>query len=217
MKKPNFGIFMCLLTLIGCRKESSDEEHIIWNYFPLKVGNVWVYEGTLKYNGDGSNNWISNESLKVIAKYDWDGNDVFKVIELINRHDSATNDTFSYTDTSYYVYYEEEPCELRFYFDPPEYSGDFFKILLKEPLEEGTEWTYFGSSYYWAKIDNMGFEDTISAGIFKNCLGVSGYDPHFYDYTILYARGVGKIYYSSWWPSTPHIDHQMELVSYTVK
>ena len=46
MRKISFVLVMSLLTFVGCRQEPSDNTiYTIQDYFPLKVGNIWVYQG----------------------------------------------------------------------------------------------------------------------------------------------------------------------------
>jgi len=143
-----------IISFIGCEKGSTGPtlEYTIGDYFPLAVGNEWVYE--IKLYVDDSLESTDTLTMTITEIQQWNGMTVYK--------ESFIN---------YYVYFEDE---LRIYLGFPSDTSIYF-VLLKEPLQEGNSW-YFISGLTdpsnIIEIEDVDINVSVPAGTFDNCIKV---------------------------------------------
>jgi hypothetical protein len=181
------------LVLAGCREDSPTDPEIeltLETYFPLSVGNKWVWQETCSTSTSCS---TYTDSFYIAEKYSWNGKNVYRaegrIMGLVG--DRA-------------VYYGKD---LRVYSNPPEQDSTSYSVILQEPIEKGHTWKDGFCDYEIISIDAT---KTVSAGTFKKCIRVSFQtDGYFFC-----AQNVGLIYSRRhWFFSTLY---KYNLIRYTV-
>lgn len=141
-----------IISFIGCKKGPTGPapEYKIEDYFPLAVGNEWVYE--IKLYVDDSLESTDTLTMTITEIQQWNGMTVYK--------ESFIN---------YYVYFEDE---LRNYVGFPSDTTPYF-VLLKEPLEEGNSWYFIPGlpdPINIIEIEDIDIRVSVPAGTFDNCI-----------------------------------------------
>ncbi len=178
------GLALFIGAFVGCKKESPTEPEIkytIENYFPLAVGNEWIYRD------------ISYDNLEDVTPYDTIIDTIIDTMVVVETYKLEGKDVFKMTEDSYSTHYVYYDGELRWYMDPPVVGDTFYFLLLKEPLEEGKSWWLFP----WAdtsdiyEIVSTEFTLNTPSGDFADCIKISS-DMSEEHYFVL-APGVGLV------------------------
>lgn len=172
--KISLVIGIILFLFINCEKESPIEEenqYTIENYFPLAVGNKWVYKywyvDTLIYI----------DSIYITESYNWNNNKIYKCK--------------AFGGDDWMAYYDNE---VRIYENPPS-DTTFYWICLKEPLEEGATWQVSPTTTEQFEIKRIDVTVSVPAGIFEECIKVGGLGVDENQYYNIFAPTVGLVKY----------------------
>jgi len=157
--------FLLIVLLIACESSTAPDtqEMTIERYFPLTIGNTWVY----KYE-DGN-----LDTIEVISSYPYD------------------NETIYMTNNYTYYYYKNDILK-QYIYDAPQESNNYY-IPLKEPIEVGNKWEWILDSHYptdTLRITQVDVTISIEAGSFKNSIEIESVKS---DKIWIYALDVGLI------------------------
>lgn len=161
----------------------SAEQSAFSTYFPLAVGNSWVYEFSTSTDAPPV-----YESIVVIQQ---DG----EVFSLWIKDDFMTGDVLSGDGYQETVFRTSDglghPSRVRGTPQKPEVLSDKPQLFLKAPLTMNATWESNWGKYEVTAVD---VTETVPAGTFKNCIEVT-FKAYSGDVTVvsLYAPNVGLI------------------------
>jgi hypothetical protein len=144
----------------------------VHDYYPLAVGNIWVYKTTL-----GPENQIGSETIEITRYTTFQGQEAFERV----RTDSYDNMTV--VDTSYIVEIEEF---ILGYWSKDDSIPDTILVL---PLEKGKTWI---SENFVATVESL-VDVEVPLGLYERCWLVN------YSYSSLgwryeyFAKNVGMV------------------------
>jgi hypothetical protein len=176
-----------LIAMLGCWLQGvavlGAEQSVSPTYFPLAVGNRWVYEFSTSTDAPPI-----YESVAVIGQ---DGN----AFSLWIKDDFLNGDTLTGNGYQETIFRTAEglgyPSRVRGTPQKPVVLSKEPQLFLKVPLTKGATWENNWGKYEVTAVD---VTETVPAGTFKNCVEVT-YRAYSGDVTIvsLYAPGVGLI------------------------
>lgn len=199
-----------LLTLLGAlNAESAD-------YFPLSVGNRWVYSPSYGDKGDRVDSIIGEETINDTLTY------------ILNRQE-APDDNYNekrwiFKDSAYVKFckvWSNEGLDPAIMLDPP-----LIVIALEPKVGDTWKWEAdIGSAHFTATfyVESVNDSMTVPAGTFGNCVRVRMLDevtknsvPDTAYRRIWFAPKVGPIVYEKYLTNWSSVTISQKLIAYTV-
>lgn len=168
-----------VIIIIGCGLFGTKD------FFPLKVGNKWIFEGHMYSATDSAA--IKSEQ-EITGTDAIGGKDVFVFIQkVVSYVFFPINDTFEFVDTSFI---KEDKDTIWSYATKTDSTPMIVAIL---PLEADKSWTQiFGSDTIKSTVKAQ--EDiTVPAGTFKSCWKIETKNNGVLANTSWYANGKGQV------------------------
>ena len=210
MKKAIVALmFVILSAFVPLEAETSD-------YFPLDVGNVWVYTPSFGVKGDRVDSIIGTETIEGVHTYIW------------NRQEAADD---NYNEKRWLAKDGTYLSVLR-YFGNEGFAGAVVPsqrwAMLKLSPALGDTWTanidlgnfHVNATYYVESTDDS---IDVLAGSFQNCLRIGqsyeiteGGDIDYEYEKVWYAPGVGPVLYGKYSDNWDALTFRQELKSYSV-
>lgn len=185
-----------LLTACSQELEKPDEEEPqkqedkvnVETYYPLAVGNEWVYEG------------IGNEYAAYTQKVAYSKDNKYQVM-IDNGGTVSANIYVLNEDSLVRTYSEAEVYDDKNILDEKENMED---IIIKAPIEVGTKWESQGNQ---CEITDIDAAVTVPAGTFDDCIVIKvTYKESGAFSNIYYCKGVGLV-------KSEYIDGDFEVSS----
>jgi len=189
-------ILVFMLLLIACQSSTAPEDtpentYTVEDYFPLAIGNAWVYP---RYLDQRTVFFV----LDINSSYTWEGKTVYDGYMSVYSGGYPELTKFDQSKTSirqiedhfqhYYIYDDGSIKKWTAHKPSDSTTG---QRLIKEPLEVGNEWGRSSDDdEERLKITEVGISKSVEAGNFNDCIKVElvGSDKYW-----IYAPNVGLI------------------------
>jgi hypothetical protein len=199
-----------LLTLLGAlNAESAD-------YFPLSVGNRWVYSPSFGDKGDRVDSIIGSETINDILTFIWNRQEA--------PDDNYNEKRWIFKDSSYVKVckiWGNEGIDPAIMLNPP-----LIIIALEPKVGDTWKWevdigsTHFKATFY---VESVSDSLTVPAGTFRNCVKLRQLDEATEnsitdtDYRrIWFAPNVGPIVYEKYTTNWGSVTISQRLIDFTV-